>query len=87
MIAVVGDYFTDIFLTTDEVAEFCKPGEEANTCIWLLMGPGGWECCCHRKPSSLVARWENGETTAKRDGCEKVNKMSFVGRGPGEIEF
>ena len=87
MKAIIGDYFADIFPTDEEVKEHCVIGEGANTCIWLMMGSGGWECCCHNKPSSLSRRWEAGETNAKRNGCDKVNKMSFVGMGPGEIEF
>lgn len=58
-------------LTDEEVEKLCKPGEGANTCIWLLMAPTGWECCFHSKPRSLIERWEQGLTTAKRDGCDR----------------
>ena len=76
MKVIVSDWHTDIFPTDEEVKEHCKIGAGKDTCIWLLMGPDGWECCCLHRPHSLMSRWEKGETVAKRDGCEKVQNFS-----------
>jgi len=86
MKAIVEDWYTDIFPTDEEVKEFCKPGQGANTCIWLIMAPTGWECCCMHRPSALLDRWERGLTNAKRDGCDKVNHFNPAGLD-GRVEF
>ena len=75
MKAIVYDFYTDIFLNTEEVTEHCKPGEGDNTCVWLTCGSNGWQCCKYHKPFQLIDRLEKGETTAKRDGCDKVNNF------------
>jgi len=86
MRAIVGDFTTDIYLSADEVKEFCRPGEGANTCIWLFVG-AEFECCYCNKPASLLRRWEDGLTVAKRDGCDKVRSMSFFGSKSRDITF
>ena len=72
MKVVIREWHTKIFPTDEEVKELCKPGHGEDTCIWLLVAPTGWECCCLNKPTSLLDRWERGGTTAKRNGCDKV---------------
>lgn len=65
-------------LTTDEVKKLCRPGEGADTCIWLVAGGKGFECLYYNREAvsltgeRLVDRWEAGRTVAKRDGCEEI---------------
>ena len=61
---------TDIILDKEEVMAWCRPGEGDDTCIWLLVGPKGFECSVYHKPHVLLDRWQRGETNAKRDGCD-----------------
>lgn len=71
-------------LTGEEVFELCRPGEEANTCIWLVSGQGGFDCLYfnRRVPSItgeiLEDRWKAGVTVAKRDGCDEIRKYEEV---------
>jgi len=77
MKAIVEDFYTTIFPTTDEIKELCRPGEGANTCVWLVAGIKGFECLLHNKPHPLLKRWQEGLTVAKRDGCEKARQCSL----------
>lgn len=70
------DDHTRIFLTREEVFELCKPGEGANTCVWLVVGGQGFECTYFNRPTALLKRWARGETTANRNGCERVKSMN-----------
>jgi hypothetical protein len=85
MKAIVHAFHTEIFPTTEEVKSLCRPGEQANTCVWLLWGNHGFECASKNRPIALAERWEKGLTSAKRDGCERVNNWSPAGQG-GEVE-
>jgi hypothetical protein len=85
MKAIVGDWYTDIFPTEKEIREVCRPGEGADTCVWLLCGPKGFECCALHINISLYERWKKGETVAKRDGCEIVHNFQPFGK-LGEVE-
>ena len=76
MKAKVHDWYTDIYPEPEEVKQLCRPGEGENTCVWLIAGPSGFECSCHHRPAALLNRWINGETNAKRDGCDVVNNFS-----------
>jgi hypothetical protein len=76
MKAKITDQKTEIFLTKEEVMEYCKPGEGANTCVWLMCEINGFECACKCRPAALVDRWIKGETNAKRNGCDKVNNYN-----------
>jgi hypothetical protein len=87
MKAVIYDWYTDIFLNDQEAMTFCKPGKMADTCVWLLLGEQGFECCYYHKHPSLLERWEKGLTSAKRDGCERVKNFHPIDHGEGEIEF
>jgi len=86
MKAIVGGCRTDILLSGEEFKEYCKPGEGENTCIWAVVGANGFECCYYNKPISLLRRWEEGQTVAKRDGCDKVINFNRFNEG-GEVEF
>jgi len=89
MRAEIEDLYTTIFQTDEEALEICRPGAGADTCIWLMMGQKGWECCYHdRRGVSLTGetleeRWKKGLTVAKRDGCDKVKSLprSFFEKG------
>ena len=59
-------------LTKEEVLELCKPGTGPDTCIWLLAGPNGFDCHYFARPTALCRRWIDGQTVAKRNGCELV---------------
>ena len=85
MKAKVYDWYTDIFPTNDDIDKLCKPGQGANTCIWLLVAPTGFECCSKHRPKALLDRLEAGNTVAKRDGCDKVNNWNPDKKG--EVEF
>ena len=90
MKAIIDDFSTDIYQTDSEVKELCCPGNGADTCSWLLMGPNGWECCCLNKPYDLLDRHMKGQLTAMRDGCDKVNNFhpyELDLDGVREIEF
>lgn len=72
-----------IHLTKEEVFELCKPGEGANTCIWLVVSGEGFECLYYNRSEgrnlmgeTLEERWKAGLTVAKRDGCEKVKNWA-----------
>ena len=46
-----------IFLERDEVTKLCRPGEEGDKCIWLMVGSDGFECRYYDRPTGLVSRW------------------------------
>ena len=70
-------------LTIDEVNKFCRLGQGADTCIWLVVGKG-FECLYfNRRAVSLTGeileeRWKAGKTVAKRDGCDEVRALAIV---------
>ncbi len=74
-----------IFLDKAEVSDLCRPGAEADTCIWLVVGGDGFECQYFDRSSgrnlegeTLEDRWKAGKTVAKRDGCSKVIEQYTV---------
>lgn len=73
MKAVIYDARTEIFPTTEEIHTECKIGEGPNTCIFLTVG-SEFECHALNKMPiwSVIERSERGETTAQRQGCERV---------------
>jgi hypothetical protein len=71
----VHDRHTNITLTTEEMKHLCTPGKGADTCIWLILGSEGFECSCLHRHPSLITRWKEGKTVAKRDGCDFVNTI------------
>ena len=64
-------------LSTEEVKTLCRPGEGANTCIWLVASKG-FECLYYNRQAvsltgeTLDERWRKGLTVAKRDGCDEI---------------
>lgn len=87
MRAEIHNGYTSIFPANEEVDELCHPGAGADTCIWLVIGPNGWECLYyHRGGTSLAGgtleeRWKQGLTVAKKDGCDKVRSSKPVSKG------
>jgi len=69
-----------ILLDKEEFLKLCKPGEGADTCIWLVAGSEGFECRYYSRPTGLVSRWNQGSTVAKRNGCSEVRKLDLVMR-------
>lgn len=73
----VHDFHTEISLSGDDVKELCKPGEGADTCVWVLVGADGFECSYYNRPTALLERWVRGQTVAQRDGCERVKELDL----------
>ena len=86
MKAVVSFCSTDIYLSAQELKEFCKLGQGADTCIWAVAGTKGFQCSYYNKNSDLMDRWKQGDTVAKRDGCDKVRAFDPSGKS-GEVKF
>ena len=92
MKAIIHDYYTEIFLAKEEAMELCKMGQGADCCVWLAVGPKGFECLYHNRRGitltgeTLEGRWQAGKTVAKRDGCDKVKNFSALGKS-GVISF
>jgi len=86
MKAKVGAWETRIFLNGDEIRaeSLCNIGKGSDTCIWLVVSGDGFECTCLHKSPYLVKRFEAGETTAKKDGCEFVANLRVQELGEGE---
>jgi hypothetical protein len=82
---VIGDFYSNIYPTDEEVISECKIGDGPNTCIFLVMAPTGWECVAQdfRQNMQLIARAESGAMVAKRQGCERVNTWNSEGMGIG----
>ncbi len=85
MKAIIDDFSTDIILSKEEMMEHCKIGKGGDTCIWVLIGKE-FKCSYYHKPISLLDRFRQGLTVAKRDGCDKVKNFDDFETG-GEIEF
>lgn len=73
------DFTTDVYLDDEDVKRLCRPGS-ADTCIWLVMAPGGWECVYFNRPDGLQDRFDRGETNAKRDGCDEIEPAFAVAK-------
>ena len=67
--------YMEVFLTKEEALELCKPGQGADTCIWLCVGAEGFECLYYQRDTTLVERLNAGETVAKRTGCERITEI------------
>lgn len=87
MKAIIGDNQIRCYPTDNEVGELCRPGEGADTCIWLTFGENGFECVYLIRSSALEKRWKEGRTTAKRDGCEKLINFTPTVHSQKEITF
>lgn len=86
MKALVREWITEITPSKKDVGVECRPGAGSDTCIWLVGGAEGFECVCLNRPHALLDRWRNGDTVAKRDGCDRVNSFSAIGK-EGEVEI
>lgn len=82
----ISGWHTDGFPTDEEVVKLCKPGEGADTCVWLVAGGNGFQCTCLHKNWSLMERFDDGLTIAKRDGCDFMNNFNPVGLDIGVHE-
>ncbi len=79
MKAIVYDWYTDIYLTGEEVKQLCRPGQGTDTCSWLLVGVNGFECSYLHKPHVLMERRDKKQMVAMRDGCERVKRFNPFG--------
>ncbi len=66
-----------VLLDNVDIKRLCKPGEMANTCIWVLVGLKGFECSYYNRPKGLVSRWRQGLTNAKRNGCDEIKELGL----------
>lgn len=68
-------------LTNDQAKGICKVGQGEDCCIYLLMGPKGWECAKSDKKikAQLHERWLAGTTNAK--GVGDLEDCPFILRG------
>jgi hypothetical protein len=60
----------DVICGLDFLDSTCKPGRMTETCRYLLMGGGGWEC---GKTDPFMKQLIDGKVdgmTAKGDNCE-----------------
>ncbi|GAJ24049.1 unnamed protein product [marine sediment metagenome] len=64
--------------------KLCRPGAAADTCIWLVVGKGGFSCIYYNRKEgrnlegeTLEERWKKGLTVAKRDGCNVVRSLEL----------
>jgi len=82
----VNAWDTDIYPTDEEFKSksLCNIGAGADTCIWLVVAPTGFECLCLHRPPYLADRLAEGKTVAKKDGCDFVNNLNVQELGQGE---
>lgn len=87
MRAIVHDCKTDIFPTKEEIKEYCKIGQGADCCLFLVVG-SEFECCYYNRGPvlGLIERARKGLTNARREGCDKVANFEPFGQR-GEVEF
>lgn len=78
MRVIDGDFGPEIRLDADEARKLCRPGEGADTCIWLMVDGDGFCCGYYNRHPTLVERWKAGATVAKRDGCDVVKLLNLV---------
>ena len=74
---VSGFYGPEIRLDAEEVKKLCRPGEGADTCIWVMADQDGLCCGYYNRHPVLVRRWKAGHTVAKRDGCDVVKALNL----------
>ncbi len=84
MKAIVHGFHTEIFPSKEDTDSLCKIGQGRDTCIFLLLGPEGFECHgLNQGPIMfLIERARRGGTSAQREGCETV--LNWVSPGIGE---
>lgn len=75
MKAKVFNSHTVITPTKEETETECKIGQGAETCILLTVSGDGFECHAKNKMPilTLIERARKGETSAQREGCDRVN--------------
>lgn len=67
---VVGDFSTEVKLSTEEAKDVCRLGQMEKCCAFLVMAPGGFECIRLSYPanSSIFSRLEKGTMNANGRG-------------------
>lgn len=87
MKAIVHEAHTEIFPTGEEIKEYCKIGQGADCCVFLVVG-SEFECCYYNRGPvlGLMKRAQAGLSNARREGCEKVATFNPSGKS-GEVEF
>ena len=89
MRAIIHGFHTEIFPNEGEVKRLCKPGQGADTCVFLAFTRDGWECFgLNKRPIMFVIdRAEREETHARRMGCRAVLEWSPLGLDLGEVDI
>ena len=88
MKAVVYDSYTEIFPNDEEINTYCKMGQGADCCVFLVVSGKGFECCYYNRTSigDLLERARAGLTNARREGCDTVKNFDPTDK-QGEVEI
>ena len=67
---IIGDWSTEVKLSTEEAKDICRVGQGEECCAFLVMAPGGFECIRMSYPmnSNIFSRLEEGTMNAKGEG-------------------
>ena len=88
MKAIVYDCYTEIFPNDKEIETYCKIGQGADCCIFLVVSGEGFECCYHNRSGvgNLLERARAGLTNARREGCDTAKNFDPSGK-QGEVDI
>lgn len=66
---LVGDFYTEVVLTTDEAKGICKLGQGEECCAYLVLAPTSFECALMSSMGLTISdRLEEGTMVAKGEG-------------------
>jgi len=67
---IIGDWSTEVKLSTEEARDICRLGQGEKCCAFLVMSSTGFECIRLSYPSSgtIFDRLDKGTMTAKGEG-------------------
>lgn len=70
---IIGDWSTEVRMTTEEAKEICKLGGGEECCAFLVCGAHGFNCLRMGYPAntSIFERLEKGTMKAKGEGGGK----------------
>lgn len=62
---------------TNHVEEFCRPGQGAHCCRYLVMDRSGWLCVKHHQDARSVIEYRvaSGTMTAIGDNCAGLREQ------------
>lgn len=67
---IIGDWSTEVRMSSDEAKEICNLGKGSECCAFLVVGGDGFECIRMSYPmnGSIFTRLEEGTMNAKGEG-------------------